>query len=229
MRTSGCRSWWRFSVLRSWWSSDEYESRIAGSRAAESGLPPSAGSDLRPGGGGMAGRGRGADQAGQCRFLSLSDFVGDGGRRICGAVDRSFDAEGHGLYRFGYSREAASGSVGAAGRHTLGGGQHPDGFRREERRHRGGVSAVEHQQPGGPVVGLAAFRRIAWCGRGAMGEGAGRRRGDCRRHLPPGVRHHGAGAPAVRTRPPRASWPRWAPACCGEPCTFRTARRTSAV
>ncbi len=51
------------------------------------------------------------------------------------------------------------------------------------------VSAVEHQQPGGTVLGLAAVQRIARLGREPVAEGAGRSGGDRRGCVRAGVRH----------------------------------------
>ena len=70
-----------------------------------------------------------------------------------------------------------------AGGNAVGGGEHAHRLRDSQRRALHRFSALEHEQPGGPVLGLAAVQRTARRGREAVAARARRRGRHCRGRL----------------------------------------------
>ncbi len=91
----------------------------------------------------------------------------------------------------------------------LGGREYPHRVRHPRRGAVGRLPAVEHQQPGRPVLGMAAVPRTARRGLEGVGQGARRRGGHRRRRLPDrpcDVPPAGGAPPAA---PPSASGRAW--------------------
>ena len=98
--------------------------------------------------------------------------------------------------------EAAPDRVGHAGGHAVGRGQHADGLRHSRCRPLHRLSALEHQQPGGAVLGLAAVQRTARLERAASGSrcwAAPRRLWWARACWPMRPQHHSGAAPQRAT------------------------------
>ena len=94
---------------------------------------------------------------------------------------RPHAAEGNRLSLRRPARQASPDCVGAAGGNAVGRGQHAHHLRGAQRGSRHRLSAVEYQQPGGPVLGLAALQGAARLRLQGMVESSGRRTGHCRR------------------------------------------------
>src|SRR5450759_1439962 len=147
----------------------------------------------------LAGRSRGADQAGDPRILPFPDFPGDGRGSVRRPLDGSDGAEGNRLHLAGPSSKTAHDRLGHSSWHAVGRCKHADRVCNSERRDLHRVSPLEYKQPGGSVLGLAPLQRAARLRREAVGQGAGRvsryRGGGvphCVRHLAPGGRRTAA-------------------------------------
>ncbi len=185
---------------------------------------------LRAVGGGLAGQRGSADQAGERGILALHHLDGHGDGRVCGALDGSHAAEGHGIPVQRPARKAAPDCVGAAGRNAVGGRQHADHLRAcatwawPSRFRLWNTNSLV-----GLFVGLPAVQGTARLAGEGLGEGGGRCGGDCvwrggagRGHGAAKCGHAGQG----RDRDHRCAGRGRA---CLAPCTFPTARPTSAA
>jgi hypothetical protein len=155
-------------------------------------VPPPPRSGLRPGRRRRTRGSRGTDQARHAWPLAVPRFAWDGSRCLRRALDRADGSQGQRLHIRRPPSEAASHRMGARGRDDLDRGQHAHRLRHPRRGPLGGLSPLEHEQPGWPPLGLAPVRGASGCRAAAVGQGARR-----------GHRHRGRGMPdGVRDRAP---------------------------